>query len=57
MGILSLSAICPGRYAFEALKVFVPREDELGPEGWTSLLEGVGGVEMNGDEGGEVLLG
>ena len=46
-----------GRYAFEALKVFVPREDELGPEGWISLLEGVGGMGVNRDEGGGVLLG
>ena len=45
-----------GQYAFEALRVFVPREDELGPEGWITLSEGVGGVEVSRDGGG-VLLG
>ena len=28
-----------GRYTFEALKVFIPREEELELEGWISLLE------------------
>ena len=48
-----------GRYAFEALKVFVPREAELGPVGWISLLEGIEGMEVkvNRDEEGGVRLG
>ena len=32
-----------GRYAFESLKVFVPREQSLEGEGWITLSEGLGG--------------
>ena len=45
-----------GRYAFEALKVFVPREEELGSDRWIPLSEGVGSIEMERNERGGVSL-